>query len=84
MCKCVVYVCMHVGMCKYGFVTGRGRLRINKIENVGKALNFLTHQKKVSTDIERVYFTVYTVRTAKAQRTAQAQRQTRLHESICL
>ncbi|XP_065894234.1 spectrin beta chain, non-erythrocytic 1-like isoform X3 [Dysidea avara] len=26
---------------------GRGRLRINKIENVGKALNFLTHQKKV-------------------------------------
>ena len=26
---------------------GRGRLRINKIENVGKALTFLTQEKKV-------------------------------------
>ena len=34
--------------------TGRGRLRINKIENVGKALNFLTHQKKVGVNIVKI------------------------------
>ena len=29
------------------YAVGRGRLRINKIENVGKALTFLTQEKKV-------------------------------------
>ena len=29
------------------YAIGRGRLRINKIENVGKALTFLTQEKKV-------------------------------------
>ena len=43
---------MYVNMCvtyiSLIHVVGRGRLRINKIENVGKALTFLTQEKKVS------------------------------------
>ena len=51
-CMCSVYVFMlcvmhgeYVTLLLYAI--GRGRLRINKIENVGKALTFLTQEKKV-------------------------------------
>ena len=44
MCACVYCIIIFI----YATI-GRGQLRINKIENVGKALTFLTQDKKVCT-----------------------------------
>ena len=48
MCGCIMCLLYACVVCVHGvYAVGRGQLRINKIENVGKALTFLTQEKKV-------------------------------------